>query len=37
MMIPYAALTFRFCLAEHHRELILSKLRLPSIRKAKAA
>ena len=28
MLIPYAALTFRFCLAEHHKELILSRLRL---------
>jgi len=27
MMIPYAALTFRFCLAGHHREVILNRLR----------
>ncbi len=26
MLIPYGALTFRFCLAEHHREVILNRL-----------
>lgn len=33
MLIPYTLLTFRFCLAEHHRELILARLRFPSLGK----
>ena len=27
MMIPYAALTFRFCIAPHHREILLNRIR----------
>jgi O-antigen/teichoic acid export membrane protein len=31
MLIPYAILTFRFCFAEHHREVLWSRLRVFSL------
>jgi hypothetical protein len=31
MLIPYAILTFRFCLAETHREILVSRLRFFSL------
>lgn len=34
MMIPYAALSFRLCLAEHHRQFLLNKLGLSRLKVA---
>jgi O-antigen/teichoic acid export membrane protein len=32
MLVPYLLLTFRYCLAEHHRDFLKSKLRFPGLR-----
>ncbi len=37
MMVPYTALTFRLCLAEHHREFFLDKIGLGRLKKPQVA